>query len=401
MTRKYKYIEMFQSSGKIKLLEPPRRETLVSDNTRNTPKPSTTADEARHLIREEIAGRKVAIKNSNEATGLSGFGFSAAEHKMRLFPNEVDNIVDEHLNPGVSIGRLADNLGKGMTSGSITKLLTAVGEPLIYGALSNIGIPKKWTGSVKNNINNKTGNIKRNLIRDHDPVYNKGVKEGEKWISRWYSDPTILKRIKNNNKSRAIDIDIPEYVDDLTISKFDNRTLKRNTTDWRGIFFHDNKRAYVKPQLTSKQNTASTTIHELTHKLTQGDYGLSMKNKNLTKRLFSRSEGNIDYVTHNYPEPLRTDLRYLFKPTEAHARINELRYLYKLKPNNIVDENLAKRIIDDVAENKTKIDYRFGKYIKSSGQDYLKRVTDAFNKLPIATTVGTTATLLNKQNEED
>jgi hypothetical protein len=95
----------------------------------------------------------------NVADAAAGLG-----DKARLFPNDAHSFVDEYLNPGVMIGNMGKSLGEAplqaKQSNSYLPYLTAIGAPLVAGAIGGIGA--KSTGQFVNNMVNPLAGLEYN-----------------------------------------------------------------------------------------------------------------------------------------------------------------------------------------------------------------------------------------------
>jgi hypothetical protein len=120
-----------------------------------------------------------------------------------------------------------------------------------------------------------------------------------------------------------------------------------------------------------KPTVKGTTIHEGTHWLTTGDQGLAESTKQMFREPFDISKR---ISKHD---------KYLTKPTEVHARLNELRSQYNLGPT--VTQSQVDKIISDGLKGKTNVQSRFFELLKDN-----KSLTNLFNtamgiSAPIAT----------------
>ncbi|WP_290608833.1 hypothetical protein, partial [Janthinobacterium sp.] len=109
-----------------------------------------------------------------------------------------------------------------------------------------------------------------------------------------------------------------------------------------------------------KPTVKGTTIHEGTHWLTTGDQGLAESTKQMFREPFDISKR---ISKHD---------KYLTKPTEVHARLNELRSQYNLEPT--VTQSQVDKIISDGLKGKTNVQSRFFELLKDN-----KSLTNLFN----------------------
>jgi hypothetical protein len=109
-----------------------------------------------------------------------------------------------------------------------------------------------------------------------------------------------------------------------------------------------------------KPTVKGTTIHEGTHWLTTGDDGLAESTKQMFKEPF------------DFSKKISKHDKYLTKPTEVHARLNELRSQYNLGPT--VTQSQVDKIISDGLKGKTSVQSRFFELLKDN-----KSLTNLFN----------------------
>jgi hypothetical protein len=140
------------------------------------------------------------------------------------------------------------------------------------------------------------------------------------------------------------------------------------------------------PKATWKPSVKGTTVHEGTHWLTSGDQGLSDAAKSMFREPFSLSKR---VTKHD---------KYLTKPTEIHARLNELRAQYNLGPT--VERSQVDKIVSDGLKGKTTVDKRFFELLKDN-----QSFTDLFNtamsvSVPLGVGLGAGYMLKNQQPTE-
>ena len=79
--------------------------------------------------------------------------------KFRIFPNDPDSFIDDYLNPGVMIGDMAGSLGAAPydmeQQESMMPLITAIGAPLLTGALEGLGARnnRQFINNIFNPVN--------------------------------------------------------------------------------------------------------------------------------------------------------------------------------------------------------------------------------------------------------
>ena len=114
------------------------------------------------------------------------------------------------------------------------------------------------------------------------------------------------------------------------------------------------------PNSQWKPTVKGTSIHEGTHWLTTGDEGLAESTKAMFKEPFDLSKR------------ISKQDKYLTKPTEIHARLNELRSQYNLGPT--VTQSQVDKIIADGLKGNTTVQKRFFELLKDN-----KSLTNLFN----------------------
>ena len=261
-------------------------------------------------------------------------------------------------------------------------------------------------------------NIARRLSPEYKAATQSQLDKGHQWLKDWYNDPIIQQRMKDSKAYETFD----NVAKGNYTSKFANPVVDIVNTlhkDNYGVYYPSTGESFVDrypyPEYTIKaipnsggkvqesrqflpNNIKSTTIHEGTHKLTNSNFGLWQAGKeNLNKELFP----NLVDTKGADPQG-HLNLKYFTDPTEIHARVNELRAHYNLKPSDIITESKANQIIDDIQGGKTPLDRRFGDYISrfSNNDKYgADNLANVFNKMfGVAAPVGIgTAALQDKK----
>lgn len=117
--------------------------------------------------KQELARRQQAIavseaaKNKPFSTQQLAEETGAIGDKLRLFPNDPNSIIDEYLNPGVMIGKMASGVGaipEDLKKGKLSKAALSVAEPLLLGALGGLG-GSKTKGQFLNEILNPVAGV--------------------------------------------------------------------------------------------------------------------------------------------------------------------------------------------------------------------------------------------------
>jgi hypothetical protein len=140
--------------------------------------------------------------------------------------------------------------------------------------------------------------------------------------------------------------------------------------------------------LISQPKRFSTTIHEGTHDWVSADafrksgmrnVGLKNINPDAKKALLDIEAGLRNQLTKE-----QQDLGYLADPTEQHARIMELRAHFGLEPRDVIDDDVAKKIIEKIKNKETPITPKFLKVIDSDPS----KLAERFNRFWAVPAVG-------------
>lgn len=236
----------------------------------------------------------------------------------------------------------------------------------------------------------------------------KGVDEGNAWIKEWYTHPRIQKRLKRNSEY-GMDQNV-FYADPLlntqnlpgAVDKFGNVTLadeleremlRRQGSNVGGTAtLHDNQAIIY----SDVKNPKSTTIHEGTHQLTEGDFGISNKYKRFLKNIGDKDKNLEAYekglqeseiLANKGEDPFQLnrvskgDIKYMTKPTEIHARLNQIRSHYGFTPDDVISEKKAAQIIKDIKNKKTPIASKFASIIENSSDNPAYNFSNVLNKM--------------------
>jgi hypothetical protein len=159
----------------------------------------------------------------------------------------------------------------------------------------------------------------------------------------------------------------------------------------------------------SDEEKLSTGIHELTH-----DYGKDFPLEYLgQKKMIDDNIGaNVEKLRNNLQTrldkasvfgkerdkvtELMDDLNYMSTPTEVHARIMELRKQYGIKPDDVVDEAQAQKILNNIYDNKTAVHPRFSQILGNS-----KAASNIFNNAWMTIPAFSAGALLNESSSPE
>lgn len=111
---------------------------------------------------------------------------------------------------------------------------------------------------------------------------------------------------------------------------------------------------------------------------------------NITKELFGGAEGLSEL--HRMNPDAAEHINYFADPTEVYARVMQLRHQFKLKPGQLIDDNLANKIYNAGLDRKTFVDKNFFNMIGINKYP-TQAIKKVFNTLPV---LGGAAIGLNK-----
>lgn len=220
--------------------------------------------------------------------------------------------------------------------------------------------------------------------------------EGNDWINQWKDDPKIQRRIVANNKKIMEEvtkygipaegqpqIDPKQYLHTSLATPEQAQTM--NDVSWlsgnpQGMYFHKdsqmpgyNGKGLVKPNLTPI-DTKYAAIHEGTHQLTDGDNGIGGNAWWLLKKPFQPY--NEYENTLGMTDKEKDWYKYYTKPTEIHARINELRAHYNLTPESVITPEQIRGMQNDAMMGSSPVDKGFFEHMKDP-----VAMAKAFNKM--------------------
>jgi len=206
------------------------------------------------------------------------------------------------------------------------------------------------------------------------------ISKGNEWMKNWYEHPKILKRLEKNNsflKEAGKYNKFNDPVFDITngtqqyselADELEREFLRRKGVSHAGVYSGADKKALV---FSDAVSPSSTAVHEGTHKLTDGNIGISKQYKSLLKKVVNKDDilsemvkpSSFDDIIRN--EVISKDAKYFSQPTEIHARLNQIRNHYRFNPETVVTDDMAKGIIKDIAQGKTPISKKFADFISS------------------------------------
>lgn len=244
-----------------------------------------------------------------------------------------------------------------------------------------------------------------------DVTNTEALATGNNWTKDWVNSSEIQQRIDLNNfqilrrgngqapinKSMDLRTKFPNQFEDKVAQTHSSEPLVHNGQP--GVFFDDviqnhptlRGKSFVDPN-ASIADIPSIAVHESSHKLTNGGRSHSFETDELLTDMLGGVNG-VMYKKSRNPH-LTTEINYFSKPTEIHARMNQMRQHYKLKPSDKVSPEQAAKMMTEVSQNKVPlVSTLFGNLM-----DNPHKVAQAFNNVfTPAAIAGTAALQLNKK----
>lgn len=177
-----------------------------------------------------------------------------------------------------------------------------------------------------------------------------------------------------------------------------------------GVFYPGPKRisersgAWVsRNPFRSHVDKASTSVHEGVHHWTQGNKGLLESGEyDIIQRNLSNEFRDKYFKSEFGPgsRGVNPHTEYLADPTEVHARIMELRKHYGIKPGDIITDDVATSIANDIRSGNAQIDPQFLDVLDKSSGSVSPALANLFNRLRVAVPVAGGVGLLGSQAQE-
>lgn len=209
----------------------------------------------------------------------------------------------------------------------------------------------------------------------------KEAQEGNAWLKNWYGDAQTQNKIKNLNGSLGDKLmgysrnikknaSIGEFAEipsakelELIQQSFPKYDVNRQ---FKGLFIPDEARypASLRGRtfiFNAADNPMSTAIHEGTHKIMKGDQLYNQKAIDLLESPF-KSRGQIYREWGIAREDAMRTSTYLDQISEAHethARVNQLRAHYNLKPSDVVDDAFIDKMMTEGLASQTPVTKNF------------------------------------------
>lgn len=336
--------------------------------------------EASYVVEKKLNNFQAGggIDNTGVNQVMDPNGFNQDVYNLNSYYDGSGNLVD---NPNVNQWKSGD------PTPPINEIATGMAKP--YDDPFTAGIPfgpqigKLGLKGLKK-IDSKLDDIFTNI------KYKKPSKASENFVKDRYKRAKLAEKYKG-----TLDLDnsyVREKIDDVVKDgesysihgKYIHKMPKKKVTDYvkemkeSGLYegFDDDQlynRAYsvlndvwqgnkviVNPH---SPDQGKTLVHELTHRATEGNKGITDVQKQLAKKF-----------TEENPSLQGFD-EYLRRPTEIHARLNELRYL--IDPKNPTRHDYTKEEIVKVLKKNDlhKVIPGLGKYEQA---DYIKKLMKVF-----------------------
>jgi hypothetical protein len=397
--------------------------------------PTFKRGEINPVTGNRIRGRHYAHRVINPETGLTMTEIPAAD--VRVFGDkphwwkgyqelEVPTLTTEES----ALAKLDNirNTGAALETESLNPMTRSIVEKYLKGAEAIQKGIKKVQGLSDDAIRfyrSNNFNISKKAIED--------INAGNKWSRDWYSNPITQKRYDEwiTPANRFVDsktallysnldntipgletINLNKSFGDRLAGTIARNNLEKLITEGKGVeattskfldnsvgrYSHINNDALVdinhpsffKKLFGHNYNVKNTTLHEDTHFVTKGDKGFKPERLKEIKEPF--------YKPKDINEKEITNYKYLTKPTEIHARINELRATFNLTPETIVTDEMVNKIINLGLKGKTSVVPDFFKLIKD--KNGFKNLMNSLPAIvPIGLTVGAGAAVLPTEKQ--
>jgi hypothetical protein len=166
---------------------------------------------------------------------------------------------------------------------------------------------------------------------------------GQRAFKKQYADPEFKKRLDQMYNGYEDDI-----INNAKNPYIELEPLVENQGEYHGFIPGDRAsagptsgRAFVNAKFMGAADRKSTTIHELTHQLTNGNEYLGARERGLLRDPFITGPEWMRHATKHAANDAEigeyiNHYRYYTKPTEVHARINEIRHA--INPGNPLKE---------------------------------------------------------------
>lgn len=257
-------------------------------------------------------------------------------------------------------------------------------------------------------------------------IAHKGVTQGNKWLNEWNSHPINTYRVAVNNQQieesgwarsflgrapvqrGSVNVQIPSKADkfNMLASSGPDYDFNKPIGSIDGVYY--TRTPMTPPELAGKAfikngvpDPKSIAIHEGTHQYTNGPYGLSLQTEKLLREPFGGRIGVAQTMEeNNHPGAMfpPQQIEYLTQPTEVHARVNQLRDKFGIKPGESVGIDKTMDMLEQVKNGSTGVDPLFGGLVTDKIGWH-----NMFNKMftPAAVAVGGAGTYHSMFNPTD
>lgn len=205
--------------------------------------------------------------------------------------------------------------------------------------------------------------------------------EGIDWMRQWYNDPITKEKadkffannypkhftkddledkvqLLSGDEIQSLSLDRVKNNDNSVLGSYYTNAVDRYPDSVTEIDFPMSGKIYVADTKTnSPEEITSTTIHELTHLMTDGERFLSDDNARALSKNLKTFEEKFPYFSSDYD-------MYLSEPTEIYARFNELRKAEGLTPGSEISTEFMNKIMKKGLSGQYSIDSRFFELIK-------------------------------------
>jgi hypothetical protein len=225
---------------------------------------------------------------------------------------------------------------------------------------------------------------------------NNQIRQGNTWLQNWFNNPATAQRIANTgfNRSPLVRKNINDFIGNKNVVRYDPAlSSKIWTGNELGSYFPKLNKAYVDAEhfsfMDGTKSLPSTVIHEGTHLTSAGELAYNQKLIDLTNDIFKGND------VQEFMKMFRTEeISKLISPAETHARIMQIRHQYNIRPDQIVDNTLVNKIIEDGLSGKLPVSKKFFELIKN--KDAFKKAMNTLPAIGMGVAIGTVGLQKNK-----
>jgi hypothetical protein len=316
---------------------------------------------------------------------------------------------------------LDEGLGQAFLAKSNADAISA-GNKWLHNWIQHPTTQMKIQADMLDVINNKNLNPYRikyetprygDIVLNPEEQYTEALKIAQNYMpdAKPYSFENFFSNLKEDKLNPMFDvmgITYKHQSDPIMRSLYSHAFFKPNSTqidtDYKpfkhyGTFIRRSPSfsPYQKELVTIHEGTHEWITDKLLKETGQKDLILSSIDPEI-KKLFDK--WSVDRETKDLTEDEKK-LAYLSNPTEVHARIMELRRHNNLTPSDYVDENMAKKFLEQIKNKEISGGKEFATVLKNDPKTLSKLMNDLYNiSIPLGVGIGGASLLKNPYKEE-